>query len=70
NENPLFLTVRSDYYFNYRLMNDSPAIGKGNPAFVTAECLFDMDGLDRLANGAPDLGAYVYSPSEAAGERR
>lgn len=70
NEDPLFLTVRSDYYFNYRLMNDSPAIGKGNPAFVTAECLFDMDGLDRLANGAPDLGAYVYSPSEAAGERR
>lgn len=62
NEDPLFLTVRSDYYFNYRLAEGSPAIGAGNPAYVTPQCLYDVDGLDRLANGNPDLGAYVYSP--------
>ena len=64
NEDPLFYTVRSDYYFNYRLMPDSPALGKGTPEFVTPLCLYDMDGLDRLASGNPDLGAYVFSPEE------
>lgn len=62
NEDPLFYTVREDYYFNYRLKPDSPAIGKGNPAFVTPICEYDMDGLNRLTYGAPDLGAYVYIP--------
>lgn len=57
---PMFLTVRQDYIFNYRLRNDSPAIAVGNPSFVTSLCRYDMDGLDRLANGNPDLGAYVW----------
>lgn len=61
-EDPLFYTVRADYYFNYRLMPDSPAIGKGDPAFVTEQCLFDMDGLNRLSEGFPALGAYVFEP--------
>lgn len=62
NEDPLFYTVRSDYYFNYRLKPDSPVIGAGNASCVTPLCEYDMDGLNRLTNGAPDLGAYVYSP--------
>lgn len=62
NEDPLFLTVRNDYYFNYRLMPGSAAIGRGDPGLVTPECLYDMDGCDRLASGAPDLGAYVFTP--------
>lgn len=65
NEDPLFYTERSDYYFNYRLRPESPAIGKGNPVFVTSICLYDMDGLDRLSFGNPDLGAYVYSAPPA-----
>ena len=59
NEDPLFYTIREDYYFDYRLQPESPALGAGNPAFVTPECLYDMDGLYRLANGAPALGAYA-----------
>lgn len=59
NEDPLFYTVREDYYFNYRLQPESPALGKGNPAYVTTECLYDMDGLYRLADGLPALGAYA-----------
>ena len=59
NENPEFETVRDDYVFNYRLQDDSPAIGAGNPLYVTPECMKDMDGTDRLQWGAPALGAYA-----------
>lgn len=69
---PLFYTVREDYIFNYRLRPESPAIGAGNPSFVTSICRYDMDGLDRLSAGNPDLGAYVYKapPAEPAARRR
>lgn len=59
NEDPLFYTIRSDYYFNYRLQPESPALGAGNPAYVSPECAMDMDGLYRLAEGNPALGAYA-----------
>ncbi len=58
-ENPEFMTQRDKYIFNYRLKEDSPAIGAGNPVFVTSECLFDMDGIYRLEWGNPSLGAYA-----------
>lgn len=61
-KDPLFYTDRPKYIFNYRLRPDSPAIGAGDPAYVTEICRYDMDGLDRLADGAPALGAYVYTP--------
>ena len=56
---PLFETIREDYYFNYRLKEDSPVLHAGNPAFVTPECAVDMDGKERLADGEPALGAYA-----------
>lgn len=59
---PLFLTVRADYYFNYHLRPDSPVIGMGNPAWLTPLSLTDMDGVDRLTDtpdGRPTLGAYA-----------
>lgn len=59
---PMFLTNRLEYYFNYRLANDSPVKASGNPEFVTAEAMIDMDGVDRLASGQPSLGAYQYVP--------
>ena len=59
NEDPLFYTIRSDYYFDYRLQPESPALGAGNPGYVTPECLYDMDGIYRLAEGNPALGAYA-----------
>lgn len=58
---PLFLTDRPIYYFNYHVMPDSPVIGAGNTEFVTKETLIDIDGVDRLTatpTGAPVLGAY------------
>lgn len=56
---PLFYTIREDYYFNYRVMEDSPVIGMGNPDYVTPICQTDMDGLNRLQYGYPTLGAYA-----------
>ncbi len=59
---PMFLTVRDDHFFDYRLDNESDAIGKGNPALCPAEARYDRYGNDRLAGGAVDLGAYVWVP--------
>ena len=63
---PCFLTVREDHLFDYRLGNESDAIGKGNPALCPEEARYDRYGNDRLARGAVDLGAYVwtYIPDE------
>lgn len=63
---PCFLVSREDYIFNYRLGNESDAIGKGNPALCPEEGLYDRYGRYRLTNGAIDLGAYVwtYVPDE------
>lgn len=58
-EDPMFETVREDYLFDYRLKEDSPALGAGNPEFVTPQCVFDMYGINRLAFGNPALGAYA-----------
>lgn len=55
NQDPLFLTVRNDYIFDYRLKPESPAIGQALPGFET------LCG-DRDFYGAPrttaSLGAY------------
>ena len=59
---PHFLTVRDEYLFDYRLGNESDAIGKGNPDLCPAEARYDRYGNDRLASGAIDLGAYVWIP--------
>lgn len=58
---PMFLTDRPIYYFNYRLKDDSPVISAGNPAFVTPAAMTDIDGVNRLADGNPSLGAYQYT---------
>jgi len=57
---PAFLTVRDDYLFDYRLGNESDAIGKGNRNYCPEEARYDRFGYDRFASGAIDLGAYVW----------
>lgn len=59
---PLFLTVRVDYYFNYRLQDDSPVKSSGEASLLTPLVMKDMDGVDRLQYGAPSLGAYQWVP--------
>lgn len=60
---PMYYTVRSDYYFNYHLQPESPAIGAANPALTHANSLVDFSG-NRQNSAAPDLGAYVFVPAE------
>ena len=60
---PLFLTNRPEYYFNYHVSTDSPVIGKGNPDYINSLSLFDMDGVNRLTDGNPVLGAYAQPQS-------
>lgn len=60
---PDFYAERSEYLFDYRVRPDSPVIGAGNPEFVTPGCLIDMFGTDRLASGAPTLGALQFLPA-------
>ena len=58
-EDPLFETIREDYYFNYELKEGSPAIDAGDPALTAEPTLYDMNGVYRLSAGRPTLGAYA-----------
>lgn len=60
---PLYRTVRADYFFDYRLLEDSPARGAANPALTLPQAAADFYGLPR--SDTPDLGAYVYAPDPA-----
>lgn len=59
---PLFYTVRNEYIFDYRLKDESPAIGAANHDITLPEASIDFYGLTRGTR--PDLGAYVYVPEE------
>lgn len=61
---PKFFTVRDKYIFDYRLKNESDAIGKGDPTTCPENARIDRYGNDRLAGGALDLGAYVWIPQQ------
>jgi hypothetical protein len=54
NQNPNFLYIASN---DYRLRENSPAIGQGDPA-IALTIPFDILGHDRTQR--PDLGAYQY----------
>lgn len=63
NTDPMFMTDRPKYIFNYRLMPDSPVASAGNPAYITGAAITDMFGVNRLGYGNPSLGAFQYVPS-------
>lgn len=59
-EDPLYYTVREDYFFDYRLKPESPAIGAADPLLTLPQAQTDAYGLER--GESPDLGAYVFNP--------
>lgn len=65
-EDPLYYTVRNEYIFDYRLKNESPAIGAAYLEYTLPEATYDRYGLPRGTQ--PDLGAYVYVPAEEENE--
>ena len=58
----LSLLPKIFYIFDYRLKNESPAIGAAYPDYTLPEAQYDRYGLPR--GPKPDLGAYVYVPAE------
>lgn len=58
---PHFATVRSDYYFDYRLKQDSPALTHADSSLTAPEATLDPYGTPRLPSPRP--GAY-QTPAE------
>lgn len=63
---PMFHTVRSDYFFDYSLQTGSPAIGAADPSLTAPQAAMDRYG--NMRGDVPDLGAYVFTTDEAAGQ--
>ncbi|MDY6106181.1 MAG: hypothetical protein SPH89_06060 [Candidatus Limisoma sp.] len=59
-KDPCFYTVREDYYFDYRLRNESEAIGVGSAERVPQAARTDYYGNERLQERGVDIGAYVW----------
>ncbi|MCM1521598.1 MAG: hypothetical protein NC039_02970 [Muribaculaceae bacterium] len=53
---PMYGTVREDYFFDYRLYSDSPVIGAADPSLTLPESSVDFYGISRLP--LPTPGAY------------
>ncbi len=53
---PMYGTVREDYFFDYRLKPDSPVVGAANPDLTLPEAATDPYGVQRLP--LPTPGAY------------
>jgi hypothetical protein len=63
NEDPLFVNDSiANGNYDFRLGKGSPAINAGNLERVkdVARLEFDLEGNSRIADGAPDMGAYEY----------
>lgn len=57
---PLFLTRREDYVYDYRVQPESPVVHAGIPSLCAPETYTDIDGKDRFASSSdPTLGAYA-----------
>lgn len=67
---PKFYTVRNEYVFDYRLKDESDAIGKGDFSLCPENALTDMLGNSRARSGALDLGAYVWTPQPTEEEQQ
>ncbi len=66
---PKFYTVREKYIFDYRLRNESEAIGAGDASLCPQSAAIDRYGVVRLnAAGGIDIGAYTWVPGKSEDE--
>lgn len=62
---PNFYTERESYIFDYRLRDESDAIGMGNAEYISEEGMTDFYGTKRVhSDGTVDIGAYAWNSSE------
>jgi len=63
----VFKSIQYDYvkntYFNFNLDSISPARGLADPT-IAAQYPLDLNGNNRLRDGAPDAGAYEWIPTK------
>lgn len=64
---PLYRTIREDYIFDYRVKDDSPVIGAGDPTLTPADALTDFYGVVR-ATPNPTPGAFEWTPEPGDSE--
>lgn len=55
---PLYLTVRDEYIFDYRLSDDSPVLSAGDPTLTLPEAATDFYGVTRTSSPTP--GAFQH----------
>ncbi|MDD4822581.1 MAG: right-handed parallel beta-helix repeat-containing protein [Bacteroidales bacterium] len=62
-EDPVFrATGKEDYIYDFHLDSLSAAIGKADPNFSSL-LPQDADGVNRMSDGTPDMGAYEFVPA-------
>lgn len=61
---PEFFTIREEYIFDYRLKNESMAIGAGDITLCPASASIDRYGNNRFSSDRFDVGAYVWIEQE------
>lgn len=57
---PLFFTIREEYIFDYRLKNESMAIGAGDVNLCPMSAAVDRYGVNRFNGEGIDIGAYAW----------
>lgn len=60
NLDPCFKAINNNYRYDFHLDSLSPAINAANPLFST-DLPLDADGLPRLQDESPDMGAFEYA---------
>jgi hypothetical protein len=63
NENPEFRIIDQDYLYDFHLNPLSAAIDNGDTEIINLypECSTDKDGISRVFDGIPDVGAYEWT---------
>lgn len=61
NTDPMFLTVRDEYLFDYRLSDESPVKASGNGALTLPDAATDFYGTGR-PSANPTPGAFQFAP--------
>ncbi|MCX7847937.1 MAG: right-handed parallel beta-helix repeat-containing protein [bacterium] len=52
---------------DFRLRETSPAVDRGNPAYLPDAGVLDLDGVARVYGGCVDIGAYEFVPEPLNG---
>lgn len=61
NQDPHFMAINDNYYYDFRLDSLSPAINAAD-SLLAQPYPYDAEGVSRMLDEAPDMGAFEYLP--------